>query len=115
MTTQTDVSALLNAISLGKLNFQDVLSFIHDHYHYTPVAFDNGELHNAAGENEGSAKIFAFAKLHGLNQIDTLALFAEHYQAVLANPEGNDHANIRNFMHYGWLALNMPTPALQER
>lgn len=52
---------------------------------------------NAAGENEGSAKVFGFAKHHGLSQLDTLKLFGEHYAQVQATPNGTDHANIRNF------------------
>lgn len=59
-------------------------------------------VHNAAGENEGSAKIFGLAKHHGLNKLDTLQLFGEHYAKVKATPKGTDHANIRNFLHWGW-------------
>lgn len=109
------VSALLAAIDESKLNFNDVISFINDNYHYTPVAFTNGALHNSAGTNEGSAKIFGFAKLQGLNAVDTLKLFCEHYQAVLATPNGNDHANIRNFIHWGWQGFAMPTNSLTPR
>lgn len=111
----TDISRLLAGIASGSLNFADVLSFIDTHYTYTPVEFNNGEITNAAGTNEGSAKVFSLAKLNGLNQIDTLTLFAEHYRAVLANPEGSDHANIRNFMHYGWHGFGMPTLALTAK
>lgn len=111
----TDVSALLNALELGKLQFNDVLSYINDHYTYMPTAFANGEVHNDAGQNEGSAKVFAFAKLNGLNQLDTLKLFAEHYHAVKESPNGTDHANIRNFMHYGWQGFDMPKLALTPR
>lgn len=111
----TDISRLLNGIESGNLLFKDVLAFIDANYIYTPIAFHNGEVVNEAGVNEGSAKVFSLAKLHGLNQLDTLKLFAEHYQAVLASPNGNDHANIRNFLHYGWQAFGMPTLALVPR
>ena len=98
----SDVSALLNGLNKKAIGFNDVISFIDDFYRYTPVPFVNGMLHNAAGENEGSAKIFGFAKHHGLNQLDTLKLFGEHYAKVLATPKGTDHPNIRNFLHWGW-------------
>lgn len=111
----TQVSALLNAIDQGTVYFADVISFIDDHYRYTPAAFHNGELSNIAGVNEGSAKVFGFAKLNGLNQSDTLKLFCEHYQAVLNNPNGNDHANIRNFLYWGWRAFLMPHNPLSPR
>lgn len=113
--SNTLASALLHGISIGEVSFKDVIAFIDSNYHYTPVAFQNGEISNPAGTNEGSAKVFSFAKLHGLNQLDTLALFAEHYQAVLANPNGTDHANIRNFMHYGWQGFGMSTLALSAK
>ncbi len=115
MTTTTDISRLLAGITAGNIVFSDVLSFIADNYHYTPVDFSNGEVTNPAGTNEGSAKVFSLAKLHGLNAVDTLTLFAEHYQSVLATPEGEDHANIRNFMHYGWQGIGLPKNALSPK
>ena len=111
----TDVSALLNGVAQGRLVFDDIISYIHDHYHYIPIAFENGDIHNAKGQNEGSAKILSFAKMHGLNQLDTLSLFAEHYLAVLDTPEGTDHANIRNFRFYGWQGVHLPSLALSPR
>lgn len=111
----TDMSRLLAGVANDSLKFADVIAFIEANYHYTPVDFSNGEVVNPAGTNEGSAKVFSLAKLHGLNQIDTLSLFAEHYQSVLATPDGDDHANIRNFMHYGWHGFGMPTLALSPK
>ncbi|WFF37747.1 HopJ type III effector protein [Moraxella nasibovis] len=113
MTSQ--ISALLNGIETGALKFADVISFIDSHHSYTPTEFHNGEVVNPAGINEGSAKVFSLAKLHGLNQLDTLKLFAEHYHSVLATPNGTDHANIRNFMHYGWQGFHMAKNALSPR
>ena len=100
---QSDVSALLNGLNKKAIGFNDVISFIDDFYRYAPAPFVNGMLHNAAGENEGSAKIFGFAKHHGLNQLDTLKLFGEHY------------ANIRNFLHWGWQGFLMEKNPLTPR
>lgn len=111
----TDISRLLNGIEQGSLTFKDVLAFIDANYIYTPVIFYNGEVVNHVGTNEGSAKVFSLAKLHGLNQIDALKLFAEHYKMVLNTPDGTDHANIRNFLHYGWQGFGMPVSALTAR
>lgn len=111
----TSISAILNGIETGALKFADVIAFIDGNYDYTPVEFSNGEVVNAAGTNEGSAKVFSLAKLHGLNQVDTLKLFAEHYQSVLGNPDSTDHANIRNFMHYGWQGIGLQKNALTAR
>ena len=108
----TEVSQLLYALESNKITFKDVIAHIDGRYHYTPIEFRNGEMVNPAGINEGSAKVFSFARLHGLNQLDTLKLFAEHYKAVLDTPDGTDHANIRNFMHYGWQGMGLPINAL---
>ncbi|MBS3955676.1 MAG: HopJ type III effector protein [Methylomicrobium sp.] len=89
------------------LSFADVIAVIQENYDYIPSEFHNGldgnKLINEAGKNEGSCKIFAFAKLNELNQAETLGLFGDYYREdVLKNPEGSDHQNIRNFMRYGW-------------
>ena len=99
------VSALLNAVNTGKASFDDVLSFINERYTFSPTAFNNGSLFNAAGENNGSCRVFAFAKLHNISALDTLTLFAEHYKSVAANPAGADHQNIRQFKKNGWAGL----------
>ena len=88
------------------LAFADVLSVIDAHYDYQPTAFSNGLgadcVVNAAGVNEGSCRVLAFAQEQGLDVAETLALFAEHYQKVRRDPEGSDHANIRAFARHGW-------------
>ena len=38
-----------------------------------------------------------------INYIDfLLQLWGQYYRDVKANPDGDDHQNIRNFMKYGW-------------
>lgn len=108
----TDISRILAGVESNQLTFHDVLAFIDAHYNYQPIEFSNGEVANALGTNEGSAKVFSLAKQHGLNKVDTLKLFAEHYRAVQNTPQGIDHANIRNFMRYGWAGIGMPINAL---
>lgn len=112
---QSDISALLNGLNKKAIKFSDVISFIDDFYRYTPRKFTNGMMHNAAGENEGSAKIFGLAKHHGLSQLDTLKLFGEYYELVQATPNGTDHANIRNFLHWGWQGFLMQKNPLMVR
>lgn len=103
---------LLIQLQAGKAQFSDVLTFIETAYTYTPTAFQNGQQHNAATENQGSAKVFSFAQLNGLDQQQTLNLFAEHYAAVLATPEATDHQNIRQFMINGWGGVKFAGTAL---
>ena len=68
-------------------------------YTYAPTAFANGSLVNQAGENEGSCKLFAFAKINNLDEEKTLACFGAYYREdVLQNPSSDNHQNIRNFI-----------------
>ncbi|MDD4853332.1 MAG: HopJ type III effector protein [Acinetobacter towneri] len=106
---------LLAQVEAGSATFADVIAFIEAYYNHTPTAFKNGQQNNAATENQGSAKIFSFAKLNGLNQAQTLSLFAEHYASVLATPEGIDHQNIRQFMQHGWDGIQFETLALSAK
>lgn len=97
------------------LDFEDTMAVIEANYRYTPAAFDNGGVHNAAGQNEGSCKIFAFALRHGLDREQTLACFGRFHRDVLATPEGEDHANIRAFMRSGPSGLRFHAQALQPQ
>ena len=97
-----------------QIEFEQVMQVIKDNYHYEPVTFTNGKLVNEAGTNEGSCKIFYFAQLNNLNQQQTLACFGRYYREdVLANPAGNDHGNIRNFIKTGWQGIEFTSVALQ--
>ena len=85
------------------ITFPETIAVIEENYDFTPTTFDNGTQHNAAGENSGSCKLFAFAKLQNLTQSETLACFGAYYfEDVLEHPEGSNHQNIRNFMKTGW-------------
>ncbi|WP_026706083.1 HopJ type III effector protein [Flavobacterium soli] len=93
--------------------FQDTIQVIEANYDFTPTAFQNGNQYNKAGENNGSCKIFAFAKLQNLSKEATLACFGAYYfEDVLQNPEATDHQNIRNFMQTGWDGIQFEGEAL---
>ena len=98
------------------IEFEDTMAVIAANYHYQATAFDNGQTSNAAGSNEGSCKIFAFALLNQLSVQQTLQCFGRFYhQDVLQNPAGNDHANIRNFMLTGWEGITFQQTALTAK
>jgi hypothetical protein len=101
------INEFLQRVRSGQaIDFNETIAVIADHYDYLPTQFTNGIIHpliNAAGCNEGSCKIFAFAKLQQLTQIQTLSLFGAYYHHdVLNNPQGDNHLNIRNFLRDGW-------------
>lgn len=106
---------LLAQLAVGEAKFADVIAFIDARYQHTPTAFKNGQQANGATENQGSAKVFSFAKLNGLDQAQTLSLFAEHYAAVLSTPEAIDHQNIRQFMLNGWDGIQFEGEALAAK
>lgn len=96
------------------ITFQESIQVIESNYHFEPTAFQNGNQFNKAGENNGSCKIFAFAKLQNFSKEDTLACFGAYYfDEVLNNPDGNDHQNIRNFMQTGWDGIQFEGEALK--
>ncbi len=99
----------------ARMKFEDLIALIDDDYNYTPAAFTNGDVENAADENQGSAKLFCFAAIHQLTQLETLHCFGQYYQDVLNTPDSDSHANIRNFMTYGWDGLKFNSPVLDRK
>ena len=97
------------------ISFEQSIALIDSLYCFTPSAFKNGELYNAAGENTGSCKILAFGLLHQLSAPQTLFLFGDYYRAVLNTPKGTDHQNIRNFIRTGWDGVSFTANALNAK
>ena len=96
------------------ISFEDTISTIDEHYDFTPSAFTNGDTKNNANENNGSCKIFFFAKEQQLPEELTLHCFGDYYRKdVLQNPNADDHQNIRNFISSGWSAVLFDSPALK--
>ena len=98
------------------VSFNDTIAVITENYDYSPTAFQNGNVENAAGQNEGSCKIFAFAKLNNLSANETLTLFGDYYRVdVLQNPDASDHQNIRQFIQNGWAGVVFESEALKAK
>lgn len=96
------------------ISFSETIAVIEENYDFTPTSFYNGAQHNAAGENSGSCKLFAFAQLQNLSQPETLACFGAYYfEEVLGDPEGTNHQNIRNFIKTGWHGIQFDGEALK--
>ena len=117
----TAAQAFIARVKAGEpVEFQETIDLIAGHFSYMPTRFSNGlgddRLVNEPGVNEGSCKIFSFARLHGLNEAETLALFGRFYREdVLGHPEGADHRNIRNFLRDGWAGIAFDGVALTPR
>ena len=95
------------------INFAETMQVIEENYNFTPTNFTNGEIENKAGENSGSCKLFAFAKIQKLTKEETLFCFGEHYKNVLEDKNGTSHQNIRNFMKFGFEGLSFESEALK--
>ncbi len=96
--------------------FNEVIDTIDSHYAFTPTAFSNGDLTNEANQNNGSCKIFTFAKMHRLDEDTTLHCFGDYYRKdVLEHPDAKDHMNIRNFMVTGWSGIHFEQDALTAK
>ncbi len=115
------LSGFLNKIKQNQpLDFKETMAVIEQNYNYQATEFRNGlndnVVTNAAGTNEGSCKIFAFAQINKLDQQQTLNLFGDYYRLeVLQDPQGSSHLNIRNFMQYGWSGIAFTQPALKPK
>ena len=98
------------------ISFSDTIALIDTLYDFTPTAFTNGQLLNEAGKNNGSCKLFSFARLQKLPQKQTLNCFGAYYRDdVLKHPHGTDHQNIRNFMQHGWAGIEFQGTALTPK
>ncbi|KAL3915131.1 MAG: hypothetical protein SGARI_008250, partial [Bacillariaceae sp.] len=84
------------------LKFEDIMELINTHYEVGLIEFKNGDIVNKQGENEGSAMLLSYAALSEMDKDATLKLWGQYYREVLADPDGDSHQNIRNFMKYGW-------------
>ncbi len=99
-----------------EIAFFETIDTIDTYYKFEPITFKNGDMENEAGQNNGSCKIIAFAKMHDLSKEATLACFGTYYRNdVLKNPDGDDHQNIRNFMKYGWEGIEFEAKALSPK
>lgn len=107
------VEALIIKVKQSEiLSFAEVIATIDANYSFTPSFFKNGDVVNEENQNNGSCKVFSFAKMHQLSEKETLFLFGEHYQKVLETPSDADHQNIRNFMKFGWNGIAFEKEAL---
>jgi len=112
MTALSDFRACLHN---AHFQFSETLAFIAEHYDYQPSAFSNGQVVNAAGQNEGSCKALGLALLEGLSLEEALLCFGEHYRSVLATPDGSDHGNIRALLDTGLAGVRFEQPPLQAK
>ncbi len=98
------------------LEFAEVIQVIKDNYAFTATDFQCGSANNAAGSNEGSCMILAFAKMHNISQEKTPYLFGNFYREdVLKHPDGEDHTNIRNFISHGWEKVTFDSEPLSPK
>ena len=58
------INSLLEAVQNSEiLEFSNVIAAIDAHFEFTPTTFTNGSVTNEANTNNGSCKVFSFAKM----------------------------------------------------
>lgn len=98
------------------VQFPETIALIDHLYEFEPTTFRNGEVHNEAGQNSGSCKLFAFAQAQRLSASQTLACFGSYYRDdVLKHPNADNHQNIRNFIRTGWDGIEFYGEPLRQR
>jgi len=103
--TIPDACELFNAnleMSGDDVTFEEVTELIDEHYESALCEFQNGDVLNKPGENQGSANVLSYAALSNLDDESTVKLWGQYYRDVKADPSGTDHSNIRAFMKTGW-------------
>ena len=83
----------------AELELEEVLAAIDESFAFTPTAFSCGATRSASGENEASCRLLCWAQLRGLDRDETLACFGRHWRGL--DPNGSDHANIRQLAEHG--------------
>ncbi len=115
MTDTSPLQTFLDRLAAdgSSVSFEETMAIIDACYRHQPCPFSVGEQRNESGQNNGSSKILAFARMHQLNEETTLNLFGDYYRKdVLEHPEGQDHANIRQFQANGWNSVHFDGEAL---
>ncbi len=97
------------------LLFEDTMAVIEQNYVFNETGFHNGSLYNSAGENSGSCRLLAFARLNHLTKEQTLYCFGQYYREVLQTPDADTHQNIRQFMQTGWSEVSFDKAALKDK
>lgn len=98
------------------VEFHDTMDVITYNYEFEPTAFQNGQLKNNSGQNNGSCKLFSFARQHQLTVQETLDCFGTYYRNdVLQHPDADDHQNIRNFIKHGWEGISFDHEPLKKK
>ncbi len=115
MDFATSQQAFQQAIAQDDHLFVTTLAFIDQWYDFTPTAFNNGSVANVATENQGSAKVLALGIDLGLDSLQVLQCFGEHYRDVLATPGVENHFNLRRLVKDGFCDISFEQYPLKRK
>ena len=69
------------------IQFSEIIETVDANYNFTPTAFKNGETMNEANQNNGSCKVFSFAKnQRNLLKPSQLKLISSYYKLFIIKP-----------------------------
>ena len=72
--------AVSSEATAADIDFEQTIAVIEAEFDYKPIAFSCGQVESSTEQNQGSAKIFSFAKMAGLSEAATLQLFGRFYR-----------------------------------
>ena len=93
------------------VTFAEVIDLIDTYYHHTPTAFSNESAINQAGENQGSAKVLSFARLHGLTEQETTTVLLGIGVRCVQTPMARIIKTFGNSCNMGGMVSNSLRPA----
>ncbi len=82
-------------------DFAEVISILNKRFKFSSTGFTNNGHKNDEGDSKskGSLKLLAVLKFINYSDKDNPAqFFKEHYESVVADPDGDSHPNIRHLM-----------------
>jgi HopJ type III effector protein. len=95
--------------------FSDTLAFIASAYDYQPSRFVKRHPGKCRRRERRLLQDARHGLLEGFSTEEALLAFGEHYQAVLANPNGSDHRNIRALMETGLPGVRFDSQPLKRK
>lgn len=84
---------------------ESTIDSIKSMWDFIPQGFIVGNQTNEPGLNEASLLILAYADMYDLPLEKILIMFGEAYDEVVADPDGDNHLNVRSLMANGMTAF----------
>ena len=96
------------------LGFDAVSVALEAFFNFTDMPMQIGSVKNEVGQNLGSKIRCAVAVELGASKEELLSWFGVFHKEVLADPDGDNHPNIRAIMEHGIAGIIVPEGMLSK-